>query len=310
MLTEKIKIRVSAALAVLCLFAAALPAAAFSMEGFDPNSGDEAVIEWDTGDDQAEEYGDPRTYESPYGDKFFDGGEPYSTAEERETLRAPLDDDLCEPAAFYIDADEGFLTEEQKKKITASLRFFYDGTGVQPYLICTRDGLDDASSEDLLRQTYRELFGDDGGHFILLFSEEDGYARYDMRYYAGYEAGRVVTYDAAEVLMSYIDDCSRAGLTYEDTFCRSFEKCVDYVLYGEKIDVVYGYTAEEETTKKTGIDQTVPESVSGARKNNASDTEKTDLIAFIFVFAAALVLIFCIFMIAANVIRKRKNDER
>lgn len=291
------------------LLAALFPvcAGAFSISDFDPNSGEDAVIEWYT---QENDYG----YED-LSDGYGSEEDPYSVGdtpsgcgtEKKIAVREPLAAEKCTPSDTYVDDDGGFFTDAQLKRLTASMAEFYEMTGVQPYLICTYDYYDASTAAVYLRGLYKELFGADGGHFILLFSECNGFQNYDIWYQLGADAQTVITYDASEQLLDYIEDCSRCGLPYEDTFCRSFEKAADYVLYGEVCDVVNDYGEEDETSVPESY--TYTEHTAPAGGNAPSVTSVEFGFGHILVLAAALVLLFTVFIMTAAAVRKRKDAQ-
>ncbi len=262
MISNKEKIIISLITVLVFVFSSGVCAAAFSMEDFDPNSDDAADIRWAGGNDTSDGEGialPEGTYENGYdvtadsGIYIYDPdtGEYYGARpadkDTRVPVREPLKDGLCVPFDKYVAVEDGFPSQLDTSVIEESMAEFYRMTGVQPYLIIrNRDADEDADGENNggIVSEYESLFSDEG-HLLFIFTEYGSYTNYDADCYAGADAADVADHNGCEKLCEYVRLCSDNGLTYEDTFCRSFEKGAEYIMYGTECDIINGYFKED-----------------------------------------------------------------
>lgn len=261
MISNKEKIIISLITVLVFVFFSGVPAAAFSMEDFDPNSDDPADIRWAGGNDTSDGEGTALpegTYENGYdvtdggGIRIYDPdtGEYYGnvTSADKDTgvpVREPLKDGLCVPSDKYVAVEDGFPAQIDTSVIEESMAEFYRMTGVQPYLIIRNTDEDrDGENNGGIESEYESIFSDEG-HLLFIFTEYGSYTDYGTDCYAGADAADVVDHNGCEKLCEYVALCSDKGLTYEDTFCRSFEKGAEYIMYGTECDIINGYFKED-----------------------------------------------------------------
>ena len=132
---------------------------------------------------------------------------------QRSTVaREKLPEDDCDPIDEWYQDDWGdWVPETEEVPLLEGLEYFYEKTGVQPYLwIMGEEGGDytsEGSLEELGDIRYRELFGDDEGHLLLIFREypnESG--NYIETVTPGYDAATaVMDEEAEEILLDYLD---------------------------------------------------------------------------------------------------------
>ncbi len=133
---------------------------------------------------------------------------------ERSTInREPLPDSKCTPYEEWYQDDWGDWIDDygEENSLIHGLRYFYEKTGVQPYLwIMGEEGKDfkyEESLEELSDIKYKELFGDDEGHLIVIFREyPNASSNYICTATPGYDAEvQVMDEQAREILLDYID---------------------------------------------------------------------------------------------------------
>jgi hypothetical protein len=135
---------------------------------------------------------------------------------ERSTIaREMLPADDCDPIdAWYQDDWGTWITEGsgEEAALIDGLEYFYEKTGVQPYLWITGEEVgaeyqSEGSLEDWAEEKYAELFGEDEGHLLIVFREyPDESGDYICTITPGYNASTVVMDDQArEILLDYID---------------------------------------------------------------------------------------------------------
>lgn len=133
---------------------------------------------------------------------------------ERSTVnREPLPDSKCTPYEEWYQDDWGDWIDDygEEDSLIHGLRYFYEKTGVQPYLwIMGEEGKDfkyEESLEELSDIKYKELFGDDEGHLIVIFREyPNASSNYICTATPGYDAEvQVMDEQAREILLDYID---------------------------------------------------------------------------------------------------------
>ncbi len=149
---------------------------------------------------------------------------------ERSTIqREPLPSSKCEAIDEWYQDDWGDWIDEsgEESSVITGLEYFYNKTGVQPYLwIMGEEGGEyqsEESVEELSDYKYKELFGDDEGHLLVIFREyPNSSGNYIVTATPGYDAETQVMDDQAkEILLDYIDyyyedsDLNEGRLFYE-----------------------------------------------------------------------------------------------
>ena len=159
---------------------------------------------------------------------------------QRSTIqREALPADKCKAIDKWFQDDWGDWIDETNEDaaVQAGLQYFYEKTGVQPYLwIMGEEGKDymsEGSVEELADKKYKEMFGDDEGHLLIIFREyPNNSSNYICTATPGHDAEtQVMDEQAREILLDYID------YYYTDTdlnegrfFQRSFRKAADRIM--------------------------------------------------------------------------------
>lgn len=151
--------------------------------------------------------------------------------------REKLPESKCNPIDEWYKDDWGDWIDEagEGDYLISGLKSFYDSTGVQPYLwIMGEDGKDYKSTEsleELAEVTYKEMFGDDEGHLLIIFSEypnESG--NYKLTVTPGFDAEtQVMDQEAKDILLDYIeyyysDDDLNEGAFFQTAFRDAGER--------------------------------------------------------------------------------------
>ena len=133
---------------------------------------------------------------------------------ERSTVqRDKLPASKCDEVNFWYQDDWGTWIDDEDEEFSlrVGLKSFYEDTGVQPYLwIMGEEGKEyksEGSLEELAEEKYKELFGHDEGHLLVIFREyPDNSGNYICTVTPGYDAETQVMDDQAkEILLDYID---------------------------------------------------------------------------------------------------------
>ena len=97
---------------------------------------------------------------------------------ERSTIqREALPADKCQAIDKWYQDDWGDWIDKsgEAEAVKSGLEYFYQKTGVQPYLwIMGEEGknyMSEGSVEELAEKRYKELFGNDEGHLLVIFRE-------------------------------------------------------------------------------------------------------------------------------------------
>lgn len=147
--------------------------------------------------------------------------------------REKLPASACISSNVWMDDRIGWLSDTGKVK--QALQYFYDKTGVQPYLLIC-DSLDgkggsitDAEAKEALETLYDTLY-DDEGHMIFTFME---YApsEYITWIYTGRAADAVIDADAREVILSNADRYyTDSSLSDDQFFAKVFTTSADALM--------------------------------------------------------------------------------
>lgn len=147
--------------------------------------------------------------------------------------REKLPASACVSSDQWLDDELDWITDQ--KTVTDAMQYFYDRTGVQPYLLIDDElagkgeSLTDAEAEDALVNLYDSLYRDDG-HMIFAFIE---YApsEYLAYVYTGLAADSVVDANARGVFLGNVDRYySDSSLTDEEFFAAVFRKTADTIM--------------------------------------------------------------------------------
>ena len=153
---------------------------------------------------------------------------------ERSTVqREKLPASKCDEIDVWYQDDWGTWIDDPDEEFSleVGLKSFYRETGVQPYLwIMGEEGKDyksEGSLEELAEEKYKELFGKDEGHLLVIFREyPDNSGNYICTVTPGYDAETQVMDDQAkEILLDcidyhYTDDCNE-GEFFESAFMQA-----------------------------------------------------------------------------------------
>ena len=132
---------------------------------------------------------------------------------------------------YYTD-ELGWINNETK--LVRGLKYFYEETGVQPYLYITDtvNGSHYPSESELdtyARDLYDQLFTDEA-HLLLVFFEYENNGYMD-RYVCGTQAKTVIDTEAADILLDYLDrNYYDDNLTDEEFFSNSFIDAADRIM--------------------------------------------------------------------------------
>ncbi len=160
----------------------------------------------------------------------------YGTApidESQGAQRVKLEDGACVRSSRVLEDSLGWLSDAEE--VEAAMDYFYDRTGVQPYLlICDSiDGkgeeITDAEAEIFLQGLYESLYADEG-HMLFVFMEYEE-SEYITYLYAGTDAGSVMDWEAREMFLNNVDGYySDSSLSDDAYFAEIFRTSADDIM--------------------------------------------------------------------------------
>ncbi|MBR3463238.1 MAG: hypothetical protein IKH20_11235 [Clostridiales bacterium] len=152
---------------------------------------------------------------------------------ERSTVeREALPSSKCTPIDVWYQDDWGDWIDKkgEEEALITGMKSFYEQTGVQPYLWITgRDGYQyksEGSVEALAESKYKEMFGEDEGHVLIIFREyPNNSSEYICTVTPGYDAEtQVMDEQAREIFLDFIDYYyTDSNLNEGEFFKASFE---------------------------------------------------------------------------------------
>ena len=159
---------------------------------------------------------------------------------QRSTIqREALPASKCNAIEEWYRDDWGDWIDEdgEAASLENGLEYFYEKTGVQPYLwIMGEEGADymsEGSVEELGEATYKDMFGDDEGHVLVIFREyPNDSSNYICTVTPGNDAWtQVMDEEAEEILLDYIDYYYTDGdLNEGQFFARAFTSGADRIM--------------------------------------------------------------------------------
>lgn len=159
---------------------------------------------------------------------------------QRSTIqREVLPASKCDPIDEWYRDDWGDWIDENGEDTTLEngLKHFYETTGVQPYLwIMGEEGKDymsEGSVEELADATYKDMFGDDEGHILVVFREyPNASSNYICTITPGYDAEtQIMDEEAKEILLDFIDYYyTDSELNEGQFFAKAFSNSADRIM--------------------------------------------------------------------------------
>ncbi|MCD8369517.1 MAG: hypothetical protein LUC94_04145 [Clostridiales bacterium] len=147
--------------------------------------------------------------------------------------REKLGSDACTTSTQWIGDELDWIRDT--KTVTTAMQYFYDETGVQPYLlICDNMNgagarITDTQAEAYLADLYDSLY-DDEGHMIFAFMEYQT-SRYITYIYTGVSADTVIDEDARDTFLDYADRYyTDQLLSDEEYFAKIFREAADSIM--------------------------------------------------------------------------------
>jgi RNA polymerase-binding transcription factor DksA len=173
---------------------------------------------------------------------------------ERSTIdREPLPSSKCTPVDVWYQDDWGDWIDEagEEDALIDGMKSFYESTGIQPYLWITgEDGgqyQSVESVEELAESKYKEMFGDDEGHLIIIFREyPNNSSEYICTVTPGYDAEtQVMDEQAREILLGFIDyyytdSDLNEGYFFKYSFQKAGERIMQKQLSFRQMGIIAG----------------------------------------------------------------------
>lgn len=158
----------------------------------------------------------------------------------------------------YVTVGNGPMFEDHigwirsPKTVEKGLKYFFDKTGVMPYLVITTDeamgypyGATGSDCWDYANKVYDEMFTDEG-HLVFVFASEDESDYYNMAACTGAQAKTVIDDDEAlEILYDYFDSNWWSDKDEDDFFADSFKSAADRIMKktpNYTVVVIVGFT--------------------------------------------------------------------
>ncbi|HAZ06557.1 TPM domain-containing protein [Acetobacterium wieringae] len=144
--------------------------------------------------------------------------------------RQPLPAGSVNETEYYRD-ELGWI--KNQTKMEEGLKYFYQKTGVQPYVVII-DNINgsyhptESELDSYANALYDQLFTDEA-HLLFVFYEYNDF--YMDRYVAGTQAKTVIDREAADILLDYIDrNYYDSNLTDEEFFSNAFRDAADRIM--------------------------------------------------------------------------------
>lgn len=172
---------------------------------------------------------------------WFSGGNPGSSGgfgdsgssgiTKSTVVREALPPGSVNETAYYTD---GLNVIKDRNALLEGMKYFYQETGVQPYLYLTgpAGGFGTGPSmeelDDLANGLYDELFTDEAHLLLVYYEYENSYVNY---YLTGAQAKTVIDEEAGDILLDYMDRYYYdESLSYEEFFSKVFRETADRIM--------------------------------------------------------------------------------
>lgn len=149
--------------------------------------------------------------------------------------REPLGKQYVTDTGEYIDDSIGWI--RSRSKVEKGLRYFYDKTGVMPYLVVTEqvDGTYHPTGQqvwDYGDTVYDREFSDEG-HLVFVLQCRDETTDYTMAGVTGTMAKTVIDEEALEILYDYMDHNFYSDKSEDEMFADTFRDAADRIMSRE-----------------------------------------------------------------------------
>lgn len=179
-----------------------------------------------------------------YGDS---GGYATPTANGSATVREKLASGEVTQTGWYTDEDGDWI--HVADRMTSGMKYFFEKTGVQPYVYILKNGTSTSTSELTTKaeELYGQLFSDEG-HFLLVFCD-DGQGGFNCGYTVGTKAASVVDDEAVDIIAEELNNAYNTANSDEEVFSEAFRVAADRMMAGAE--------QEELAQKKKQSDDTI-----------------------------------------------------
>ncbi len=154
--------------------------------------------------------------------------------------RTPMSASLVTPIDTYFESKSGKFQITDDLSVTDAMRYFFDKTGVQPYLYVldeidgdTRPTTSAVMNEGFRR--YAELFGSDEGHLLVTLFY---YSNYEYDFYVdlivGDNAVSVMDSEACQILRDNMIYYLERNYTVDEAVEQAFRAAADNIMGGAK----------------------------------------------------------------------------
>ncbi len=156
-------------------------------------------------------------------------GAASSDTDQNTIERTPLAPGVVTETGYYEDLDGDWI--HQKATLENGLRYFYDKTGVQPYVVILPNGEsgDGNRIAEYAQEAYDEVFSDEG-HFLLVFCDQ-GDGSYVCAYALGTQARTVMDAHALGIFEQNLEkNYLNYDLSEEQIFSNTFSETADQIM--------------------------------------------------------------------------------
>jgi len=150
----------------------------------------------------------------------------------RSTIaREPLKSGIAKETGYYTD-ELGWI--RNKTELETGLKYFYNKTGVLPYIYITdtingSHNPSEAALESYANQLYDTLFTDEAHLLFVFFEYQPG--NYMYWYVGGAQTKTVIDGEAGDILMDYVDKYYyQSSLSEEEFFSMAFSDAADRIM--------------------------------------------------------------------------------
>ncbi len=222
----------------------------------------------------------------------YGNGHSYSqTTTVSTTAREKLDSSKVTLTDYYDDQAGDWIDDEDQ--LLDGLEYFYQKTGVQPYVIILPNGTTTSTSElaSQAEELYPTLFSDEG-HFLLVFCD-DGNGSFNCGYYVGGDAESIMDDEALQILAENLEYQYDHATDDEEVFSEAFRDTADSIM-----------ATSSTTTTTTSSGKPIGTTSSGS--NWLTDALSSPVVIAILVVAVAGGVVLVVTTVRSN----RKEEER
>lgn len=110
------------------------------------------------------------------------------------------------------------------------MEYFYEKTGIQPYVMTVDISKVKKWDDDKLVDTYLDLFEDEGHFLLVIFADKKGTKDWEYSWCLGNDTESILDDEAMDILWWYIDEYYETDMSDDAMISTAFHDAADKIM--------------------------------------------------------------------------------